>query len=193
VLFLRLSAALAAGNLLLNLWVILVPGAFESLRTWEVLDALSRGISATGLLLIYPGTPLLFLLWLHRVVRQLNAWGLYTGVTPGWAAGCWFVPLVNLVKPLRIMRSILMTLGGPPLAALLHVRVWWGTFLLSQVLDRTARYLSAGAVKTLLPPMRVTFVIGAAGYLCTIAAALLCARIVLSVQERLDARRAGLP
>jgi hypothetical protein len=191
VLFLRLAAGIAAGQLLINLWLPLVPGAFESFRTWEIVAFMSRVFNAPGLV-IYPVTLLLYLLWLHRVVRQLTAWGLDVGATPGWAVGCWFVPLVNLFKPLRIVRSTLVVLGGPPLAASLHVQVWWGTFLLSRMLARTARFLSVGPGNTPLPPTRVAFVIGGAGFLCTIAAALLCARIVRSVQERLDARRDGL-
>jgi hypothetical protein len=53
----------------------------------------------------------MFLMWLHRVVRQMNAWGREVGATPAWAVGCWSVPFVNLVKPFHVMRSIVEELG----------------------------------------------------------------------------------
>jgi hypothetical protein len=153
--------------------------------------SLSRILTGFSLF-ISPGTFLLYLLWLHRFVRQLNAWGVDVGATPGWAVGYWFVPVVNLIMPLRIIRNILVKLGGPSFAASFHVQVCWGAFLLSRLLDRIARHLSLGPRNTPLPPLRVTFVLAAASCLCTIAAALLCARIVRSAQEWIDARRNGL-
>jgi hypothetical protein len=165
--------------------------AVRAKRAWANVLILSRVHTGLGVF-IHPGTLLLFLLWLHHVVRQLRAWGMDAGATPGWAVGYWFVPLVNLIMPARIVRRTLVELGGPSFAASLHIWVWWSTFLLSRALERAARYLSLGPRNTPLPPMRVTFVIAAVSSLCTIAAALLCIRIVRSAQEQFDARRDGL-
>ncbi|MEP7105704.1 MAG: DUF4328 domain-containing protein [Chloroflexota bacterium] len=45
--------------------------------------------------------------WCHRVYRNLPALGVHaTRFTPGWAAGWWFVPLFNLVRPYQVLREI---------------------------------------------------------------------------------------
>ncbi len=105
--FLRLSAGVGVAGLLIYLWGLLVPGASDTVDTLEIL------LSIPGVFIL-PVTPILYLMWLHRVVRQLNAWGREVGATPGWAVGCWFVPFVNLVKPFRVVRSIVEEVGGGP-------------------------------------------------------------------------------
>ncbi len=48
-----------------------------------------------------------FLIWLHRSVK--NAWWLRIrplDPSPSWAVLCWFVPLANLVHPLRVIKSL---------------------------------------------------------------------------------------
>jgi uncharacterized protein DUF4328 len=179
VLFLRLSAGVGVVSLLVYLWGVLAPGVSDTLEFLEILLAIPG-------VLILPVTPVLYLMWLHRVVRQLNAWGREVGATPRWAVGCWFVPFVNLVKPFRVVRSIVEEVGGEPLAASLQLGLWWGLFVLSRMVGRVHGRLALSA-----PPL-VAYGVGIAWSVLTIAAAFFCVRIVREVQARLEARRGGL-
>jgi hypothetical protein len=56
---------------------------------------------------IFIATAVAFLLWLHRVYRNLPALGAAKpGTTPGWAVGYFFVPFVNLFKPFQVVSEI---------------------------------------------------------------------------------------
>ena len=56
---------------------------------------------------IFIATAFVFLLWLHRVYRNLPALGAAKLVTtPGWAIGCFFIPFVNLFKPFHVVSEI---------------------------------------------------------------------------------------
>lgn len=186
---LRMVAVLAVGQMLLNLWAILVPGARESFRSMETLVTISMFLNGVGLVL-FPLTTVAYLMWMQWVVRQMNAWGTNVGASPAWAVGCWFVPFVNLVKPLRIMQRIIEGLGGKGLAASLHLGVLWSVFLLSRVLAGSARRLSS----PLLPPSLAigVFLIEIGSWVCTLVAAILCVRMIRELQVRLESRRSGV-
>jgi hypothetical protein len=58
-------------------------------------------------LLVYLGTVVSFLVWFYRVHRNLPALGARDlKYTPGWAVGGFFVPFLNLIRPLQVMREI---------------------------------------------------------------------------------------
>jgi len=91
-------------------------------------------------------TIVLWLVWQYRTygaVRDLGAPGLLR-YSQGWSVGAWFVPFVNLVRPLRMVDD-LWTGADPdlpehgPLTAGPGSRLvpaWWGAFLLGEVLNR---------------------------------------------------------
>ena len=78
-----------------------------------------------------------FVTWLYRVTKNLPALGVSDpGVTPGWAIGCWFVPVVNIIAPcivvLRVWRAsdpgaTAGRAGGAEGWPLLYA--WWGAFM----------------------------------------------------------------
>jgi hypothetical protein len=50
-----------------------------------------------------------FLIWLHRAYSNLTALGnpkQKLDYSPGWAIGAWFIPIINIVLPYRIVREI---------------------------------------------------------------------------------------
>jgi Domain of unknown function (DUF4328) len=52
-------------------------------------------------------TGLFFLIWQHRVHRNLPALGAaHLRFSPGWAVGWWFVPLMNLVRPYQAIKEL---------------------------------------------------------------------------------------
>jgi Domain of unknown function (DUF4328) len=58
-------------------------------------------------------TGIVWLLWLHSSYSLLRHAGTkVTRFSPGWAIGCWFLPLVNLVRPYQIVRELLLRSRG---------------------------------------------------------------------------------
>lgn len=59
--------------------------------------------------LVYVALAVAFLMWLHRVCRNVPALGNpKSGVehSPGWAVGSFFVPFVNLVVPYKAVKEV---------------------------------------------------------------------------------------
>jgi hypothetical protein len=56
---------------------------------------------------VYIVCMLFFILWFRRAYNNLNlSQQAYTKYAEGWAAGAWFVPFLNLVRPYFIMGEI---------------------------------------------------------------------------------------
>lgn len=51
-------------------------------------------------------TGITFLVWFKRAYRNGSAFGADLPYSAGWAVGSWFVPFLNLVRPVRIFRAI---------------------------------------------------------------------------------------
>jgi hypothetical protein len=47
-----------------------------------------------------------FIMWFRRAYYNLHQHINYLQYSEGWAAGSWFVPIVNLYRPYRIMREL---------------------------------------------------------------------------------------
>lgn len=156
------GAARWVKGLLLATLALSVVGIISGLLQTELLSrAASGGISDAdaaandsrqqliGVLqvLVYIATAIAFLAWFHRVHKNLPALGgRDLKYTPGWAVGGFFVPFLNLVRPLQVMRevwhgsdpaglerdtassgpSVRNQLGTPSL-----VGWWWALFLIS--------------------------------------------------------------
>jgi hypothetical protein len=183
VLFLLFSAWVSVVQLPIQIWAVLAPEEHGFRGTFEALVGAVEVVPSLG-------TPILFLMWLHRVVRQMDALGMDVGATPGWAVGYWFVPIVSMVKPYRVMKAIVERLGGNSLVASVHLGWWWAAYLVSNGLDQLeTRVLLRHEFSR--PIESYQYGIGAS--LLLIPAALLCVRIIREVQAQLDSRRDELP
>ena len=96
-------------------------------------------VIAIGNLIVIICSIVFFILWFRRaynnlhLTQQVNL--LYT---EGWAAGAWFVPFLNLVRPYQIMNEIwnktqeatknLLSFKGSSL-----VGWWWAIYLISNI------------------------------------------------------------
>jgi hypothetical protein len=84
----------------------------------------------------------LFLLWLHGAVRVALALGTRRPrVTPRDAVLCWFIPLVNLIRPYGVIRSLCRASlpAGPDYTDWLTrepwlLPAWWATMLTGNLL-----------------------------------------------------------
>ena len=88
-----------------------------------------------------------FLTWFYRMYKNLFA--LSTAVdpppryTPGWAVGSWFVPIMNLFRPVQMMGDVFSISDTNPAAKQPYtmsrlVMMWWAAWIFSAVLANVA-------------------------------------------------------
>ncbi len=96
-------------RLLFTIYKLLVISAPEETMDIDALtwvDAID-GILSLAQLTVYILAVVFFIQWFRRAyynLHQSGAWGLE--FEESWAAGAWFVPFMNLVRPYRIMMEI---------------------------------------------------------------------------------------
>lgn len=111
-------------------------------------DSRQQAIGTLQVLLLI-STAVAFLIWFYRAHSNLPVVSSIKLVyTPGWAVGGFFVPFLNLVRPVQVMRELwhgTMSAGPNTNAGTLAstqpidstpvlVGWWWGLFLVSNVL-----------------------------------------------------------
>jgi len=125
----------------------------------EATRAFSRG-NVIGVLqmLLFIGTAVAFLIWLHRAYKNLPSLGQrHFRFTPGWAVGFYFIPFLNLFRPFQAMRELWhgsepghWEPDEPPDGAEIQGRTvtpplvgwWWALFCISGVISNFAVRLS---------------------------------------------------
>jgi len=92
-------------------------------------------------LALYLFTAVMFGLWIVRAnknVRALGAEGLR--ITPGWAVGYFFIPIVNLWRPYQAMNDLWRASHNPSswaaTAASFILPAWWTLWLLTHFLGQ---------------------------------------------------------
>ncbi|NVI97719.1 DUF4328 domain-containing protein [Myxococcus sp. AM009] len=181
------SAVLAVPVAILNLWLYL---SFEngspSLEDAESFDQLNALLALPSLLTML-ATMVLYLRWLRLSVKTANALGLSDEST-GWATFCWFIPFANLVKPLEVVRGLWQALGGPPERRSM-LTAWWATWILSNIISNVGNTF-ARADTASASSLSVSLLAGILAESLSIAAAVLCIRVIRDIESLLVARRA---
>ena len=72
-------------------------------------------------------TGILFLIWLYRETSNLWATKGGQSITPGWAVGWWFVPIMWFFKPLEAVLNVYDGVGAPQKDRW-TVYLWWTLF-----------------------------------------------------------------
>ena len=114
---------------------------------------------------LYLATGVTFLVWFHRVHKNLpGLGGRQLKYSPGWAVGGFLVPFLNLVRPLQVMREAWhgsdpsglerdMGPSGPSLRNQLGTPAlmgwWWAFFLISGFLGNLIMRMSFAENQTL--------------------------------------------
>jgi hypothetical protein len=164
----------------------MVPADWEARTAANDLRQALLGFASTGILIV---SAITFIRWLHRAYKNLPALGHTPTYTPGWAIGAWFVPILNLFRPFQITREVWVASDPsngvaearvPAKAGL--VGVWWGAWIISNVLSQIAfRWsLEARTIENYLTADRISLV-------CTpvdILAGLLAILVVRGIRER---------
>jgi hypothetical protein len=148
----------------------------------------------------YVVTGILFAVWFQRCYKNAqNLGALDLRFSSGWAAGAWFVPFLNLVRPKQMVDDVWksadpsvppypnrdwMSKRGAPL-----LDVWWGFFIGAAIVNRVvATWDDTDSPTTLRTMDRVA----AGTRLITIAGAVLAAMVVRRLTDRLEQRAAAL-
>ena len=114
-----------AKNAIFWIWIVLaleIVNLISSYMQYDLLQTVANGsfvtdeaISANDLreavfgmiyFIAYLISGVTFILWFRRAYFNLHQKVNYLQFSEGWAAGSWFVPIVNLYRPYRIMKEI---------------------------------------------------------------------------------------
>jgi hypothetical protein len=78
----------------------------EEIADEPTVTALMSLVLGVVLLIVYLVVVIFWLMWVHRTYRNLPALGAVgLNYTPGWAVGYHFIPILNLFRPLQVMRE----------------------------------------------------------------------------------------
>ena len=155
------------------------------------------GLIALAELAILISTAVVFLMWFHRVYRNLPALGA-AGLrfTPGWVVGYWFIPFANLVRPVQAAGE--MFRGSDPALnetwgtawqrrpGSVLVGSWWAIWLISNIYDNFSMRISLAteSIESLISSSWLS-IVGAA---LNILAALLAIAMITSIDRRQEVK-----
>ncbi|WP_028063330.1 DUF4328 domain-containing protein [Solirubrobacter soli] len=137
---------------------------------------------------LYIACVVVFLRWLHRAYKNLDA------VAPeqrryghGWAIGGWFVPFLNLWRPKEVINDIWRSGGTAPPAWLAW---WWAAFLVTG-------WIGNFALRSLSDDTPQEFRDSALAYAVSdgldVPMALLAILVAVKVTQRIEIARADAP
>jgi heme/copper-type cytochrome/quinol oxidase subunit 2 len=100
---------------------------------------------------------ILFIVWFYRAydnIKKVNP--EKTSLSTGWTIGCWFVPIMNLFRPLRIMLEIwhgTQTAGEEPDRPLtaersIQVNAWWYCWTFGLAIGLLGTYLQIRGISS---------------------------------------------
>jgi hypothetical protein len=130
-------------------------GESEDMSASEtVMSLLALGIIAVKVL-FFIATVVSFLMWLYRAYKNLEAFNVQNlNTSAGWAVGYWFIPILNLFKPLKVVNELYH--GSNPETAeqgyafsdtgtpAIH-GFWWACWILSNFANRIASAIEKSA------------------------------------------------
>lgn len=128
-----------------------------------------------------------FIRWFRRAYYNLHALpGVYASLDEGWAAGAWFVPLLNLVRPYQIMKEIwegtqqfLSHRITPRSSAL--VNSWWAIYLGTNIFSGIASRMVSGSAN--LEDLKTNTIVYILSEVMSIVAAIVAMLLVNRMSE----------
>ena len=141
-------------------------------------------------------TAIVFVIWFHRAHANLEPLGTRNlTYTSGWAAGCWFVPIMNLFRPVQIAQEIWRHSAPSPTdgenvqieasgnSAL--IGFWWGAWIISNVIGQITMRM------TLAVNSPESLQAATVGSMVAEVASILAAALALAVVAAIDARQSA--
>jgi hypothetical protein len=142
--------------------------------------------------IIFIVTAIVFVVWFYRVHANLVPLGARNlTYTPGWAAGSWFVPILNLYRPVQIAQEIWRN-SDPDAVDSGRIReeaasnsvligFWWASWIVCNVLSNIALRMPVNSPITLQSATQMQMVSG--------ATSMIAASLALIVIWNIDARQ----
>ena len=188
----RVLAVVAILYVAAALWRLSQPdGLYASVESAPQGLVLSTGLLALLSLLtvaVRLGALIAFVTWLYRATKNLPALGVADpGVSPGWAIGCWFVPIVNIVAPcIAVLRVWRASAPNAPVGSVEErgwplLYAWWAAFLALAVAGIAAAF-GGGDPAGLLTRSQVWALLGSG--IASIVMSLLAIRVVREIERR---------
>lgn len=177
-----------AKNAILLMWIMFgleIVSLISSCLQYSMLQAIRNGETVSevavdtndlregiiGILYLagYIATLIYFIMWFRRAYFNLHMRVPVLNHSEGWAAGAWFVPILNLYLPCQIMhelyawtRKLLSHRGAPAFSILSTTTVgwWWAMWLINGLVGQFVfRYsLNADGVDELITSTFVSIV-----------------------------------
>ena len=93
-------------------------------------------------------TGIVFLKWVYRAYRNIQGFGAEgLRFSPGWAVGYYFVPILNLVRPVQVMSEIWRVSQDPQnwlqRRGSWLIGTWWALFLLCSIATHASLELAS--------------------------------------------------
>jgi hypothetical protein len=140
---------------------------------------------------------IVFIIWFYRAHANLVALGARDlTYTSGWAAGAWFVPILNLYRPVQIAQEIWRhsnpddvvgsDVKDPSVESSTLIGFWWALWIVTNVANQIALRL-AFAVNS-PETLRSSSLAGMLAEVVSILAALLAIAVVYTLDARQTAR-----
>jgi hypothetical protein len=127
------------------------PDAPIDYATLQMSDNIRIGMIIMSLA-VYILAIIFFISWFRRAYYNLHAIpGSSPAYAEGWAAGWWFVPVMNLFRPYQIMREIwdgtqkVITHRLDKLYSLNIIVIWWTAFIVMNVYGNITARISNSA------------------------------------------------
>jgi len=114
-----------AKNAIILIWIVMaleIVNLFSSYMQYDLLQNIANGNyvsdeateandtreAVVGIIyfIAYLISGITFIMWFRRAYFNLHQKVRSLSFTEGWAAGCWFVPVLNLLRPYQIMKEI---------------------------------------------------------------------------------------
>ena len=198
IVFLGLSCLVAVAGLVLNYLTLRIlldlEGGFA--RQLVDLDRLETAqVAVNGLsLLVLIAAAVPFLIWIHQASGNARALGIDNLPTsPGFAVGYWFIPVLNLIMPPKIIGDLwrASAVEAEPEAwqdaeVPSWIIVWWLLFLMAHFIGMATAALESRAVD--LAGVKLLIWGDLTRGLCWIAAGILAILIVREIDWRQSQR-----
>jgi hypothetical protein len=148
--------------------------------------------------LVFAVTVIFFCMWIYRAYDSLSLFGVQgLRFTPGWAVGYWFIPFVNLVRPVQVMQEIWRA-SSPQVPAedpvawqgernSVAIGFYWFFYLVSSVVAMIAFRMQLDEMARVVPNLenlKKATVGVMVGEVLSIVAAVLLVAIILSIKGR---------